>query len=93
MFLVAKLENHSARWIGISLTLLIGHKRPMPSKLNERCPKATAKGAIVPETILAKSEVTVFPILAPNVYGNICLRFNIPAPASGMTKEVVIELL
>ena len=67
MFFVAKSENFSARRIGISLTLLMGYKRPIPSRLKVRWLSATAKGAIVPETILARSEVTVVPILAPNV--------------------------
>ena len=61
--------------------------------LKDKWLKATAKGAIVPETILAKSEVIVVPIFAPKVYGNICLRLKMPAPASGITSEVVMELL
>ena len=43
--------------------------------------------------MLAKREVTVVPIFAPSVYGKICLRLKIPAPARGITNEVVMELL
>ena len=46
---------------------LIGYKSPIPRILNVRWLKATASGAIVPDTILAKSEVIVVQIFAPRV--------------------------
>ena len=52
--------------------------------------------AISAETVpvrAASKAVTVVPILAPNVKGNICLRDRTPAPANGMTKDVVIDEL
>ena len=33
------------------------------------------------------------PTLAPRVYGKICLRDNIPAPARGTTNDVVMDEL
>jgi len=41
----------------------------------------------------AKSAVTVVPILAPKVNGNIFCNVNTPAPAKGTTREVVIDEL
>lgn len=40
----------------------------------------------------ARIAVTVVPILAPKVYGNICLTVTNPAPAKGIMIEVVTEL-
>ena len=41
----------------------------------------------------ANKAVTVVPIFAPSVKGNICLRDNTPAPARGTTKDVVMDEL
>ena len=41
----------------------------------------------------AKIAVTVVPKLAPNEKGNICSKVKIPAPASGTTIDVDMELL
>ena len=41
----------------------------------------------------ANKAVTVVPIFAPNVKGNICRRERTPAPANGTTKDVVIDEL
>jgi len=53
--------------IGIFRTLSIGQIMAMPKILNIMCEKATARGAIVPETRLARSAVIVVPIFAPSV--------------------------
>ena len=85
--------SHSANLIGMLRIVGIGHINNIPQILNSRCEKATATGAILPDTKLAKIAVTVVPIFAPNEYGNIYLNDKIPAPAIGTTKLVVIELL
>ena len=40
----------------------------------------------------ARSAVTVVPMLAPIVIGNACPSVSSPAPASGTSSDVVIEL-
>ena len=42
---------------------------------------------------VANKAVTVVPILAPSVNGNICLKESTPAPASGTINDVVIDEL
>ncbi len=92
-FCTALPAIHSAIFLGILRIAGMGQIINIPQILNNRCEKATANGAIVPDTKLAKMAVTVVPIFAPNEYGNICFKDKIPAPAIGTTKLVVIELL
>ena len=82
--------NFFAREIG---TILNGYKMMIPDMLNRRCEKATIIAARLPVTRAARIAVTVVPMLAPRVYGKICMSVNNPAPAMGTDKEVVIELL
>ena len=50
------------------------------------------RAATVPVSA-AKSAVTVVPIFAPRVNGNIFCKVNTPAPAKGTTREVVMDEL
>ena len=53
---------------------------------------AAIRAATVPVSA-AKRAVTVVPIYAPKVKGNIYFKLNTPAPAKGTTSEVVMDEL
>ena len=63
--------------------------------MNSRCTRAISRPAAAfgPETArAASSAVTVVPTLAPMVTGNACSSRSSPAPASGTSSDVVMEL-
>ena len=73
--------------------LRMGQIKMMPKTLKSKCTKATVTAASLPVIRAANIAVRVVPTFAPSVKGKICRRVRMPAPASGTTKEVVIELL
>ena len=64
----------------------------IPNILKNRCAKA-ATIAVTFKVSEANKAVTVVPIFAPNVNGYSCRRVTIPAPASGIIVDVVIDEL
>jgi hypothetical protein len=90
LFLIEYSAKALARNIG---TREKGHQMIIPEILNIKCENATTTALIFPVARDARIAVIVVPIFAPKVYGKIWARVNIPAPAIGTTKLVVIELL
>ena len=70
---------------------LIGQITIIPNILKRKWAIAIVTASGRPIARAAKKAVTVVPTLAPNVYGKICRKVRIPAPASGITSEVVID--
>ena len=61
--------------------------------MKQRWEKATVTATLFCVAMAANIAVNVVPMFAPMVYGKICLTEIRPAPASGMIREVVTELL
>ena len=57
-----------------------------------RWAKANAIPDVVPDTMEERRAVTVVPMFAPSVKGNICSRVIMPLPTNGIAMEVVTEL-
>jgi hypothetical protein len=90
LLLMAKSETLLANHRG---SLLKGHHITIPVILNNRCTNATTTALGFSVAREASMAVKVVPTFAPRVYGKICSRLKIPAPAMGTIKLVVMELL
>ena len=90
LYLPIRIENLDASQIGIFLNAV---NIVMPKILNKRWEKAICTATIFPVENDARRAVTVVPVFAPRVYGYICCNVRIPAPARGIIRDVLIELL
>ena len=69
----------------------IGYQIIIPEMLKNKWARATWSACTLSETNEARSPVTVVPMFAPRVKGNICSRWIAPTPTKGVKTEVVIE--
>ena len=92
LFFTASSEIFSAKKSGMARNWGMPYIIAIPKILKSKWLIAATRAATVPVSA-AKSAVTVVPILAPRVKGNIFFNVNTPAPASGTTNEVVIDEL
>ena len=76
------------------LILGCGNQIRIPMTLNNKCANATcnASAGLETATLAASKPVTVVPILAPNVKGNICSSVITLIAQSGTSVDVVILL-
>ena len=89
-FLIDNFARNRAIEIGIFFK---GRKIIMPDKLNRRCVNETVTAATEPVDSAAKIAVMVVPTFAPSIYGKTCSSLRISAAISGITRDVVTELL
>ena len=90
LYLPIRIENLDASQIGIFFNTV---NTVIPKILNNRWEKAICIATIFPVENDARRAVTAVPILAPRVYGYIWFSVKIPAPARGIMRAVLIELL
>ena len=90
LFFTAWSAIHSAQLNGIIRKKGVPYMTAIPKILNNKWLIAAISAATVP-VIAANNAVTVVPILAPRVNGNIWRNVNTPAHASVTTNDVVID--
>ena len=94
LFLLDNSPNFLAPFRGIALNFGCGNHIIIPIILNKRCANATcnASAGLETATLAANNPVTVVPILAPKVKGNICSNVITLMAHKGISVEVVILL-